>query len=95
MKLFIDIETNPLEDWLNLSDLTTLHCVAVSKDGEPPFLVEPKELKALLKKTDELIGHNIQSFDVPALEKLLKIKITCKVTDTLLLARLKARSSQR
>jgi DNA polymerase I-like protein with 3'-5' exonuclease and polymerase domains len=89
MKLFIDIETNPLEDWLNLSDLTTLHCVAVSKDGEPPFLVEPKELKALLKKTDELIGHNIQSFDVPALEKLLKIKITCKVTDTLLLARLK------
>jgi hypothetical protein len=46
----------------------------------------------LLMEADEVIGHNIITFDLPALRKIypwFKLKDDCKVTDTLILTRLK------
>ena len=88
MKLFLDIETNMIEDWIHMTDLTTLHCIVVSVDGADPRQVTPKQLQELASIADEIIGHNIMAFDLPALAKLSGFKATCKVTDTLLLSRL-------
>lgn len=41
-----------------------------------------------LLQAEELIGHNIIRFDVPAIEKVTGKKITAKLTDTIVLARL-------
>jgi DNA polymerase I-like protein with 3'-5' exonuclease and polymerase domains len=89
MRLFLDIETNPLEDWLNLTDLQTLHCIVVSIDGAEPVMVSPTEFKELAGKATELIGHNIMAFDLPALTKLIGFTPKCRVIDTLILSRLK------
>lgn len=88
MRLFIDIETNAIEDWMNFSDLKTLHCIVVAEDGGEPRRVTPQELINLADSAIEIVGHNIMAFDLPALEKLIGFKPKCKVTDTLLLSRL-------
>lgn len=41
-----------------------------------------------IQEADVLIGHNIICYDVPALEKVFKIKISAKLYDTLLLSRM-------
>lgn len=43
-------------------------------------------MRSVLKKADVLIGHNIIGFDIPVLERLLKIKIKAKLVDTLALS---------
>ncbi len=30
---YIDIETNAINDWLNLTDLETVHCLCVMQNG--------------------------------------------------------------
>lgn len=88
MKLYFDIETNALEDWINFSDLKTLYCIVVSVDGEEPQSVTPDEFKKLAWDADVLIGHNIMAFDIPALRKLIGFIPKAQVKDTLVMSRL-------
>ena len=88
MKLYFDIETNALEDWINFSDLKTLYCIVVSVDGDEPKSVTPDEFKDLAWNADVLIGHNIMAFDIPALRKLIGFIPKAQVKDTLVMSRL-------
>lgn len=89
MKIFFDIETNMIEDWRELSDLKTLHCIVVSIDGAEPCIMYSGAFIELAKKATVLIGHNIMAFDLPALRKLIKFVPECPIIDTLILSRLK------
>jgi hypothetical protein len=46
-------------------------------------LTNPEEIKELVLKQKVLVGHNIIDYDIPALEKVLGIKITATLIDTL------------
>lgn len=86
--IYFDIETNDIHDWINLSDMKKILCMAVSIDGAEPEIVDIKDGLTLLQNADEVIGHNIQSFDIPAIKRLhLGFKVR-KLTDTLVMARL-------
>ena len=88
MRLAFDIETNGL-----LDQLDTVHCI-VAKDldtGEfhsfDPTRI-PHALE-LLSRAEELVGHNIMGFDLPALQIVYPDWVyTGRVTDTLVLSRL-------
>lgn len=77
-----DIETNGLYD-----NVTKIHCMSVmqSKDGVTTSfsLTNIEEMKLFLKSQETLVGHNIIRYDIPVLEKLLGIKITSRIIDTL------------
>jgi DNA polymerase-1 len=88
MKLYFDIETNALEDWINFSDLKTLYCIVVSIDGDEPKSVTPDEFKKLAWDADVLIGHNIMAFDIPALRQLIGFIPKVQIKDTLVMSRL-------
>ena len=92
MALIWDIETNNLLG----PKLHTLHCIAIldtEADVLTPRLYGPDEVEEgirLLMAADEIIGHNIINFDIPALKQLYPWFSTdgLKVTDTLVLSRL-------
>ena len=69
MRLIFDIETDGL-----LKNLKTLHCiVAVDADTNQVHEFPPDKLKdglVFLSEADQLIGHNIMEFDIPAIKKL-------------------------
>ena len=46
-------------------------------------LTDPDEIKSFVLKQSILVGHKIIEYDVPALEKVLGIKITAQLIDTL------------
>ena len=69
---FFDIETNAIEDWTNLSDLTTIHCLAIYSQGvDKVYSGDTLQdgLKALAS-FDAIVGHNSIGFDYPALRKM-------------------------
>jgi len=77
-----DIETDGL-----LDDLTKIHVLSYSRDGKD--IVSTGDYDAMRQFfTDEqaLIGHNIIRFDIPAIEKVLGIKIKARLIDTLALS---------
>jgi DNA polymerase I-like protein with 3'-5' exonuclease and polymerase domains len=94
MRLIFDIETDGL-----LPDLTVIHSL-VLRDADTGNLVrsyaagttEPAQIEEplrLLRDAEEVIGHNIIRFDIPAIQKLYPgWAPTGRVTDTLVLARL-------
>lgn len=87
MKLIIDLETNGFLDTLD-----TIHCI-VCKDitTDEVYSFNPDNLNDsldLLNKATALIGHNILSFDIPALKKVLNFDFKGEVFDTLLVSRL-------
>ena len=87
MKLIIDLETNGFLDMLDV-----IHCI-VFKDIETQkvYSYNPDNLSnalELLKKATLLIGHNIQGFDLPALDKVFRFKYKGEILDTLLSSRL-------
>jgi len=83
-RLVFDIECNGL-----LDELTNVHCIAIfdCNTGKAD-LYEPDNIQAALDRiagADELFGHNIIGFDLPALEKVYGFKVDInKTTDTLL-----------
>lgn len=88
MRLLFDIETDGL-----LPEMTKIHCVVI-KDldtGEvstygPLDMYTPAKV---LEEADELVGHNIQGFDIPAIQKVYPwFKPKGKIRDTLLISRL-------
>ena len=87
MKLIVDLESNGFLDRLD-----RIHCI-VCKDIETQkvYSYNPDNLNdglELLKKATLLIGHNIQGFDLPALDKVFGFKYKGEILDTLLLSRL-------
>lgn len=88
MKLVIDLETN---GFLEKNDLV-IHCI-VCKDIETKkvYSYNPDNINdalQLLKKATLLIGHNIQSFDLPVIKRILDFEYQGEIFDTLKVARL-------
>lgn len=92
MRLLFDLESDGL-----LEQMTRLHCVViqdVDTDEVFEFADQPgyrptREAVEMLAAADEIIGHNIIGFDVPAIQKIHPdFKPKNRVLDTLVLARL-------
>jgi len=88
--LFFDIETDGL-----LDEMTTIHCINIY-DGstnqheryDPATMPVALGVKRL-QDADELCGHNIIGFDIPAIQKIHPaFKPKGRITDTLVLAKL-------
>ena len=83
-----DIETNGL-----LPELDTIHCL-VLKDVDTGEVTScsPDQVKdglSMLEKADELIGHNIVGFDIPAITKVCPgFEYKGAIKDTLVMSRL-------
>ena len=79
------METNALKT----RDVTKIHCCVVN-DGSGSVLYEdPKEWLPILEQADELVGHNIIQYDIPAIQTVYpKFKPRGKQIDTLILCRM-------
>ena len=90
--LFFDIETNGLEDFTNLTDLHTVHCLSVYDPMTSKMVTFAGDsihrgLQALAE-ADRIVGHNVIKFDIPALKKMYSFSPPLvKVIDTLVLSR--------
>lgn len=93
-RIIFDIETNGF-----LNDLTKIHCLAfkfVTDEEEGGCLVSLPDCEVsiedglrTLSTADELIGHNIIKFDIPAIQKVYPwFKPRGRIVDTLIYARL-------
>ena len=83
MRIVMDIETNGL-----LEDVSRIHCLSYLnidvEDCDIITLTNYDQMRELLLQNNlEICGHNIVRYDVPVLEKLLGIKITARLIDTL------------
>ena len=77
-----DIETDGL-----LDKLTKAHVLSwMDNEGNVNHTHDYMGMKIFLEHADTLIGHNIIRFDIPALEKILGIKIKARLIDTLALS---------
>lgn len=87
MRIIFDIETDGL-----LADVSKIHClVAYAPETDTTYYYKPDQIEfaiELLNQADELIGHNIMGYDLPALKKVLGWEYHGKVTDTLIQSRL-------
>ena len=82
MTTVFDIETDGL-----LDELTKIHVMSWSNDmGEVKFTHDYDEMRYVLLNSETLVGHNIIRFDIPAVEKVLGIKVTARLIDTLALS---------
>lgn len=98
MRLVFDIETDGL-----LNTLTRIHCLVIY-DIDSQRIFNCKSLKntisdgkylsieagiSMLSEADEIAGHNIVKFDIPAIQKLFPdFKPKNKIFDTLLVSKL-------
>ena len=84
-----DIETNGL-----LETVTQVHCICIiSLGSDRIYEYGPEQIAealAHLASADTLIGHNIQSYDLPVLRKLYNWTPppACRIVDTLIAGRL-------
>lgn len=77
-----DIETDGL-----LDDLTKIHVLSYSYDGKEVVSTgDYDEMREFFETHHYLIGHNIILFDIPAVEKVLGIKVKARLVDTLALS---------
>ena len=82
MTTVFDIETDGL-----LDVMTKIHVLSWSNDmGEVKHTHDYDEMRYVLLNSETLVGHNIIRFDIPAVEKLLDIKVTARLVDTLALS---------
>lgn len=79
----VDMET----DYLNA---TKIHCMSVMEvlNGQARSftMYEYEEMRQFLLRQEIIIGHNYVQFDKPEAEKVLGIKITARIIDTLALS---------
>lgn len=73
-----DIEADSLKP-------TKIHCLAVN-NGKPFSTINYNDMRKFFTNAKILVGHNIQRYDIPAVERLLGIKVTAKLVDTLALS---------
>ena len=93
MKVIFDLESDGL-----LYQLTKIHCIGHYDLDERSGVVslahtdqDIEKCVRMLQDADEIIGHNIIAFDIPALQKVYPwFKPTGKITDTLVTSRLVA-----
>ena len=79
MATVFDIETDGL-----LDELTKIHVLSWSNDmGEVRHTHDYDEMRYVLLNSETLVGHNIIRFDIPAIERVLDIKVTARLVDTL------------
>lgn len=83
MKVIFDIEADGL-----LDDVTKIHCFSYTENqSEVKTLTDYDDIRKFLSNPNlELVGHNIIQYDIPVLEKILDIKITNRLIDTLALS---------
>ena len=82
MSTVFDIETDGL-----LDELTKIHVLSYSYDGkEVKHTHDYDEMREFFETHNYLIGHNIIRFDIPAVEKVLGIKVKARLVDTLALS---------
>jgi hypothetical protein len=82
MTTVFDIETDGL-----LDEMTKIHVMSWSNDmGEVKHTHDYEEMRYVLLNTGTLVGHNIIRFDIPAVEKILGIKVNARLIDTLALS---------
>ena len=81
--IIFDIETDGL-----LDEMTKVHVLSWTEDFGKTVnhTHDYDEMRSLISNAEEICGHNIIRFDVPAIEKLLGITVTCRVVDTLALS---------
>src|SRR6478735_6892236 len=77
-KLIFDVEGDSLNP-------SVIWCLAAQTPNGVRSTTSYDKMKEKLLGADVLIGHNITRFDVPCLERILEIKITAKIVDTLAL----------
>ncbi len=90
--LFFDIETNAIEDWSNLSDLHTVHCLSIYDPTTPKMITYHgagiQNGLQELAKADRIVGHNVIGFDLPALSKMYGFHPPLiRVLDTMVMAK--------
>lgn len=83
MVYVFDIEADNL-----LDDISKIYCLAWYNTitGTNGVITDYNEMIDFIDNAECLIGHNIIRYDIPALEKILDIKVTCKLIDTLALS---------
>tara|TARA_R100000808_G_scaffold13906_2_gene33303 strand:- start:1739 stop:3577 length:1839 start_codon:yes stop_codon:yes gene_type:complete len=91
--LIIDIETNAITDWRELTDLKEIHCLVVREGDEVRrYNSQENNIEEGLREmaeADVIVGHNAQAFDIPAILKLYPdFKMRGVIRDTMILARL-------
>jgi len=74
----LDIETDGL-------DPTKIHCLSVN-DGKLKSTSNYDNMRRFFSKASVLVGHNLIRYDIPAVEKLLEIKVDALLVDTLALS---------
>lgn len=65
---------------------TKFHVLSYHNGEDIISLHTHEEMKEWLLSQKTLVGHNIMSWDIPQLERVLKIKITARIIDTLWLS---------
>lgn len=77
-----DIETDGL-----LDELTKIHVLSYSYDGKEVFSIHDYDkMREFFDTHHYIIGHDIHRFDIPAVEKVLGIKVKSRLVDTLALS---------
>ena len=87
---FFDIETTAIDNWSTLEGLDRIHCISVlTEEDNKCVTFSGDSIKSgidFLIKHDVVVGHNIISFDIPAIKKLYPDTKFPKVYDTLVMA---------
>ena len=82
MTAVYDIETDGL-----LDELTKIHVLSYSDDGKTVHHTHDyDEMREFFATRKVLVGHNHVRFDIPAVEKVLGIKVKARLIDTLALS---------
>ena len=87
--IIFDIETNGIKDFKTLLGLKTIHCIALATEDGDPEIVPVEEALERLRLADVIVGHNIQDFDIRAIQRLYPDwKPEGCVRDTLIMSRM-------
>ena len=82
MTTVFDIETDGL-----LDELTKIHVLSwMGTDGNVYHTHDYDEMRTFFTEAEALVGHNIIRFDIPAVERVLGIKVEARLVDTLALS---------
>ena len=77
-----DIETDGL-----LDEMTKIHVVSwMDNNGNVQHTHDYEAMRIFFTEADTLVGHNIIRFDIPAVEKILGVKVKAQLIDTLALS---------
>lgn len=64
---------------------TKIHCLSIN-NGKEFSTANYDHMRKFFLNADILVGHNIQRYDIPHIERLLGIKVKAKLVDTLALS---------